>query len=195
LAHGCNDSRGSSISAASQIDFDTMRSPREVFESMRASAEALRRFRIGLPEPDGLAGGAPTRQALGELFVAALSARDTAALGNLLVTRAEFAYLYYPLSRDALSANGMPPDRRWELLELSSQTSVARALSQFGGRALTLVSLDCPNAPATIGVLAQHDGCTVHLARGDGSTFNGVLFGPIVEHQGHFKFIGYANDM
>ncbi len=181
--------------AYKRIDLDTMRITNQNIDSAFQIADAVRRFRQDLPEPAGLVDGAPSRQALAEAFVAALSAKDTKTLGQLAMSRAEFAYLYYPMSSDAMAPNGMPPTLRWDLLTLTSEKGIGRALERLGGRALTLVSLDCPNPPATIGALTQHDSCTIQIARADGSIFNGVLFGSILELDSHFKFIGYANDM
>jgi hypothetical protein len=182
--------------AYNRIDLDTMRIPNGIVDSAFQMADAIRRFRKDLPEPNGLENGASSRQALVEMFVAALATRDTKRLGELAMSRAEFAYLYYPLSRDAMApSGGMPPTLRWDLLTLTSEKGIARALERLGGQPLTLVSLDCPNPPGSMGMLVQHDGCTVQLARGDGTLFKGQLFGSILEQGGHFKFIGYVNDM
>jgi hypothetical protein len=158
--------------------------------------EMLRRFRAGLPEVRDLAGGATSRTALAEQFVAALGARDKAALGMLTLSRAEFAYVYFPTTPDASQPNGLPPTLRWDQITLASEKGIGRALERIGGRgALTLVMLDCPNAPISQGPVTVHDGCTVRLRLADGSEFNGRLFGPILEHARRYKFIGYSNDM
>ncbi len=157
--------------------------------------EMIRRFRAGLPDPKGLVGGADSRRALATQFVAALAAGNRTTLGELTLSRAEFAYLYYPNSRDAGMTNGMPPTLRWDLMTLSSEKGIARAIDRIGGKPLTLQALDCPNPPATTGTITMHDGCTVRIGLVDGTTFNGRLFGSIIEHAGRFKFAGYNNDM
>ena len=174
---------------------DTTRAPGTVIDSVFPMPEMIRRFRVGLPEPRGLIGGAESRQLLATQFVAALAARDRTALGRLTLSRAEFAYLYYPNSRDAAMANGMPPTLRWDVMTLASEKGVARALDRIGGKPLTLQALDCPTPPVTTGTITLHDDCTLRIARTDGSTFSGRLFGSIVEHAGRFKFAGYNNDM
>ena len=181
--------------AYERVPLDTTRTPGAVVDSVFPMPEMIRRFRLKLPDPKGLVGGADSRQALATRLVAALSAADRATLGQLTLSRAEFAYLYYPNSRDAGMTNGMPPTLRWDLITLSSEKGIARAIDRIGGKPLTLQSLDCPNPPATTGTITMHDGCTVRLGRADGTTFNGRLFGSIIEHAGRFKFAGYDNDM
>ncbi len=181
--------------AYNRIALDTARSPGTVIDSALPIAEAIRRFRKDLADPAALVGGAASRTALVEAFVAALSRKDSKALGRLAMSRAEFAYLYYPSSRDATAPNGMPPTVRWDLLTLASEKGIGRALERLGGQPLTLVTLACDTAPAKLGELTLHDGCTVRIAKGSGQEFDGVLFGSILELRGRFKFIGYANDM
>ena len=125
----------------------------------------------------------------------ALAAGDRLALGRLTLSRAEFAYLYYPASRDARMTNGLPPTLRWDLLTLNSEKGIARALDRIGRKPMRLGSVNCTDTPVTMGAIRQHDGCTVQLTLADSSAFAGRLFGSIIEHRGRFKFVGYSNDM
>ncbi len=181
--------------AYERVPLDTTRLPGAVVDSIFPMPEMIRRFRLNLPDPRGLVGGADSRQSLAMRFVAALATADRATLGQLTLSRAEFAYLYYPNSRDAGMTNGMPPTLRWDLMTLSSEKGIGRAIDRIGGKPLTLQSLDCPNPPTTSGTIAMHDDCTVRIGRADGTTFTGRLFGSIIEHAGRFKFAGYNNDM
>ena len=157
--------------------------------------EMIRRFRSGLPELTALQGGELSRQALITRFVAALAASDKVTLGQLVLSRAEFAYLYFPNSSDAAMANGLPPQRRWDQVTLRSEKGIGRALTRVGGKPLTLENFDCPNPPVTTGPMKLHTGCTVRLQQSGGEKFAGPLFGSIIEYAGRFKFVGYANDM
>ncbi|MBA3498360.1 MAG: hypothetical protein H0T86_14765, partial [Gemmatimonadales bacterium] len=69
-----------------------------VIDSALPIEEALRRFREGRTEPKALRGGVSSRESLARGFVAALEARDTAALRRLVLSAEEFAWLYYPAS-------------------------------------------------------------------------------------------------
>lgn len=181
--------------AYDRIPLDTTRAPGTVIDSTFPMPELMRRFRAGLAKPSGLIGGAPSRDALVRDFVAALAAGDTEALGRLTLSRAEFAYIYYPETRDAQVPNGLPPTLRWDLMTLNSEKGIARALDRLGRKPIRLDALDCPAAAVASGAIRQHDGCTVRLTVADSSTFAGRLFGSIVEHRGRFKFAGYSNDM
>ncbi len=181
--------------AYDRVPLDTTRPQGIVVDSVFPMPEMIRRFRAGLLDPRGLIGGADSRTALVTEFVAALASADRASLGRLTLSRAEFAYLYYPNSRDAGMTNGMPPTLRWDLMTLSSEKGIARAIERIGGKPLTLQSLDCPNPPVTTGTITMHDGCQVRIGQSDGSIFKGRLFGSIIEHAGRFKFAGYNNDM
>ncbi|MDZ7632338.1 MAG: hypothetical protein U5K74_13565 [Gemmatimonadaceae bacterium] len=182
--------------AYERIPLDTARRPGAVIDSVFPMPEMMRRFRDGLPEVRALHGGAESRRELAERFAAALAARDRATLGQLTLSRAEFAYLYFPNTADAASDNGLPPTLRWDQITLASEKGIARALERVGGRgALTLIQLDCPNPPVSQGPVTLHDGCSIRLKQAEGTEFDGRLFGPIMEYAGTFKFIGYANDM
>jgi hypothetical protein len=77
--------------------------------------EEIRRFRADLPgAPAGLdAGASPSRDALVARFVQAVEALDTAAVRDMVVSRAEFAYLYYPFTRFAKLPQQLSPALVW----------------------------------------------------------------------------------
>jgi hypothetical protein len=181
--------------AYERVSLDTSRTPGTIIDSVFPMPEMIARFRTGLPQLAAMQGGELSRQALVSRFVAALAASDKTALGQLAISRAEFAYLYFPNSSDAAMPNGLPPQRRWDQINLRSEKGIGRALTRLGGKPLTLDSFDCPNPPVTTGLMTLHDGCTVRLHRADGEKFAGPLFGSILEYAGRFKFVGYANDM
>lgn len=181
--------------AYQRIPLDTSHVPGGVIDSVFPMPEMIRRFRAGLPELSSLQGGEMSRQALVTRFVAALAAADKPTLGRLTLSRAEWAYLFFPNTADAANANGLPPQRRWDQLTLRSEKGIGRALARLGGRPLTLGSLACPNPPVTSGPMTLHAGCRLTLKLPDGSTFSGPLFSSMIEYAGRFKFVSYANDM
>lgn len=182
--------------AYSRIALDTTRKSGGVIDSVFPMPEMMRRFRVNLPELRALDGGAASRQALATEFVAALSSRDKATLGRLTLSRAEFAWLYFPITPNAARDNGLPPTLMWDQITLASEKGIGRALDRIGGRgALTLERLDCPKPPVTQGPATLHEDCTLVLRNADGAEYKGRLFGPILEYGGRFKFIGYTNDM
>ena len=181
--------------AYDRLPMDTARTPGAVVDSVFAMPEMIRRFRDGLPPTAALIDAPRSQRDLVEQFVRALGQSDRMTLGRLTLSRAEFAYVYYPLSPDAQRDNGLPPQRRWDQLTLASEKGIGRALTRLGQRALTFDAVTCAEAPVRSGALTVHNGCTVRVKLPDGTTFNGPLFSAIIEFAGGFKFYGYANDM
>ena len=84
-----------------------------VVDSILPREEALRRFREGLAPVDSLAGGAGSRDELVAAFVRAIAAADTAAIARMAVSRAEFAYLYYPTAVEGKPPYDLEPGLMW----------------------------------------------------------------------------------
>ena len=137
----------------------------------------------------GLAGGAPSREALVRGFVTALERRDTAALVDLVLTRAEFASVYYPTAREALPPYELPQDLMWFRLVGESDRGLRRALDELGGRPLRYAGHTC-GAPRREGENRLWGWCRVRLGEDEIS-----IFGLIVERDGRFKFVSYANKL
>ena len=183
------------VYAYDRLSLDTTRAPGSVIDSVFPMPEMIRRFQRGLAPVTALRGGARSRQQLVAAFIGALATRDKSRLGTLVLSRAEFAYVYFPNAPDGVNPNGLPPTLRWDGIVRNSEKGVARALTRIGGKPLTLESLDCRSAPVSTGATTLHDGCTVRIVARDGTRFDGRLFGSIIEYAGRFKFVSYTNDM
>ncbi len=125
----------------------------------------LARFRDGLGEPAALAGGAASRDALVRAFVRALESRDTSALAALLLTRAEFAYLYYPTNLEAQPPYNLSPGLMWFMLEGRSRRGLTQALEQRSGQPLRYAGYSCA-ASQRQGENTVWTGCTVRRHEG-----------------------------
>ena len=178
-----------SVAAASVAD-----APVVVVDSALPREEEMRRFTRGLTEPTALAGGAPSADALVARFVRALETRDTAALRDLRIDRAEFAYLYYPTAKLATPPYDLPPGLMWFQLEGNSGRGLLHALEERGGRPLSVVGHRCDRAERE-GENRVHGGCVVRRVQAPGDTVHEPLFGGIVERGGVFKFVSYANKL
>jgi hypothetical protein len=165
-----------------------------VVDSILPLDEALRRFRADLPEVSTLAGGGDSRDELVRQFLAAVESRDTAAIRAMVVSRAEYAWLYYPTSIVSREPFDQMPQVNWFLGHEDSQKGIARVLDRFGGSTLAASGYDCPEAPAMDGRLRFWHQCTVSI-RHAGTPRRLRLFGSIAELDGHFKFYSYANDL
>jgi hypothetical protein len=164
-----------------------------VVDSIVPQGEALARFRKGLPEVDRLTGGAPSRDALVQRFVTALARGDTATLGDLLLTRAEFAWLYYPTNPQGLPPYSLPPGLMWDMHALQSAKGLRRALADFGGRPLGYAGYACDPDVSRQGQNVVAGPCTIRVGVGGTDTLR--LFGLIVERGGRHKFVSYANKL
>lgn len=156
--------------------------------------EALARFRDGLPAATRLEGGASSRDALVRAFISALEANDTSAVRRLHVSRAEYAYLYFPTSVYMNKPYRQDPAVAWFLSVQNSEKGITRILRRLGGRALTFGGYDC-GAEGREGKNIFWRSCTVnYFDPQDGARVTRRLFGAIIERDGQYKFLSYAND-
>ena len=163
-----------------------------VVDSILPIAEHLRRFRAGLPETDALRGASASVTALVGRWASAVSRHDTADLNAMVVDRAEFAWLYYPGSKLSQPPYEAPPELLWAQFLINSDDGARRLLKRFGGAALVVKSVSCPSIE-TEGQNRLHERCVVRVKAGDVITGPSQLFGTILERDGRFKFVGFAN--
>jgi len=161
-------------------------------DSVLPRDQALARFRRDLPEPQELEGGALSPDALVRRFLRALEAADTTALARLALTRAEFAYLYYPYAPESQPPYDLDPGLSWFLLEGRSQKGLRRALQDFGGRPVQAAGWSCQAVRAQ-GPARIWDGCVVQRVGSAGDTVAESLFGSILEYRGRYKFVSLAS--
>jgi hypothetical protein len=132
--------------------------------------------------------GAPSRDSLLRLFETALEKRDTVGLDKLQITREEFAYLYYPESRMARPPYELGPELMWMQIRSQRDRGLHRLVAKLGGTRLRIRALECqlPN---------RENAVVIHqcAARTNGHGDPRQLFGSIIERDGRFKFVGYAN--
>jgi len=167
-----------------------------VIDSALPIPELLARFRATVSDtPTTLAGGAPSADALARELLAAVSARDTVAVRGLLLSRAEFAWLYYPHARYTAPPYELGPELVWFTSSAASEKGAARLLARFGGRPLRFEQLVCPDSTDTEGPNVIQRGCVVRFAPGDSAVRELQLFGALLRRDGRYKFLSYANDL
>jgi len=162
-------------------------------DSILPPEEEERRFREGLAEPGGLERGAASRQALVRGFVRAVERADTAAVRRMIVSRAEFAYLYYPSTEFTHPPRRMSPALLWFLTMQESEKGIGRLFARRAGKPLGYISSRCAPEPRVEGANRLWDRCTVTV-RTDGGTKEERLFSTIIERDGRFKFVSYQNE-
>ncbi|HEV8599534.1 MAG TPA: hypothetical protein VGQ69_09255 [Gemmatimonadales bacterium] len=183
---------------AAQVALDTARpwrKPGDKIDSLLPMAEYLRRFRAGLPQPVRLAGGEVSREALARRFLAAIAAQDSAALIELALTRAEFAWLVFSDHRYVDPPYELDPEIFWMQLTAESAKGITRALRRYQSHSLTFLALQCQRdtlqirrGPAKLWgpcALRYRDGAREETRR---------LFGSLVERDGRVKLLSFAND-
>lgn len=166
-----------------------------VVDSILPMDEQLRRFRADLGAPvDSLRNAQPSINALVRRWAAAVSARDTSTLNALLLDRAEFAWLYFPGSKLSKPPYEAPPQLLWAQILANSEGGAQQLLKRFGGARLDIVSVNCAAPTDTTANSIVHSACEVR-GRTSAGEVREKLFGSIVEHNGQFKFLGYANSL
>lgn len=167
-----------------------------VVDSALPIAELERRFRVGLDSVSTLDDGAArSRDALVARFVRALESRDTASLRAMAITRGEFAWLYYPSTIYARPPYETGPETIWQLMSARSAGGLSRVVARVGGAPIRLLGYACAAAPKIEGPNRYHEQCYLRYQRaGTDSVERRRLFGSIMERNGRFKFVGYAND-
>lgn len=155
----------------------------------------LIRFRSGMPAVDRLSGGASSREELASRFLQAVTARDTATLRQLVLSKAEFAWLYYPTAREALPPYDLDPGLMWFAHEGRSEGGIRAALEVLGGRGDTYLGLDCPVPARQEGRNSLWGFCRIRHRPQGGAASTDQLFGLIIERDGVYKVVSYANKL
>lgn len=166
----------------------------QVLDTLHTTEESLRRFRADLPQVTQLSPAFASAEDVARTYVAALAANDRVALARTLMTRAEFAWLYYPENPISKPPYELPVGIAWFELEGNSLAGMRRALTSYGGRRIALRSLECADRPVVQGENRLWTGCIVTLTE-DGREARLRLFGSILERHGAFKLASAANDL
>lgn len=165
-----------------------------VIDSVLPIGVALESFRSGLSRPAGLSGGFGSREALVRAFVAALEATDTSALRRMVLGKAEFAWLYYPSSHLSRPPYELPPELLWFQMQGQSDKGASLLLSDRAGIDVGYLGHDCASERRE-GENRVHGHCVLRRATAAGDTVGERLFGLVMERNGRFKFVSYANKL
>jgi hypothetical protein len=174
---------------------DSLRkTPGYVVDSVFSPEENLRRFQstVSGPAPDRLSGGASTTDALLRRYWALLVNKDTLAMTPLIVSRAEYAYLYFPESTEG--ANGMPPHIGWELILSQTGRGLTRALLAAERGSVTVLRTECSALPVRMGRNTIYGPCGIVIQR-DGTEATIWLAKTLIERDGVHKLLGLQNEL
>jgi hypothetical protein len=155
---------------------------------------ALERFRRDLPRTAGLTGGVASREELVRRFIAALEASDTTALRRMVLQKDEFAWLYYPTMVFSRPPYELQPALLWFQMSGQTEKGASLLLSDRAGAPLGYVGHDCASERRE-GENTIYGHCVVRRVTAPGDTVRDRLFGLIVERDGIYKFVSYANKL
>ncbi|MBX3148192.1 MAG: hypothetical protein KF785_15620 [Gemmatimonadales bacterium] len=168
--------------------------PATVIDSAVPIEIAVSRFRETIPEPAPVdLDGASSRDALVAGFLDALEQNDIPALNRLLISRAEFAYLYFPSSIYMNRPYQQDPSLVWFMMVNNSERGLRRVLTRDGGRPLGIRGYRCPEEPLIEGENRIWRDCVL-LGTRDGAPIERRLFGAIIERNQRAKFLTYTSE-
>ena len=176
---------------------DSLRkTPGYIIDSILPPAEALRRLQqeVTDPIPTRLTGGADSRAALIRAYWEALQRTDTTLIRSLVVSKAEFAYLYFPESSPF--ASGMQPVPAWVLYEAQTGRGLTAASSQAreaaAGRAV-LRDVTCRAGGRMEGASETSGPCGVVVRWPDQRTDTLWIASTVIRRDGRYKLLGLDN--
>ncbi len=156
----------------------------------------LHRFRATLADtPTTLVGGASSPEALTRTLLRALETQDTATVQRLVLSASEFAWLHYPHTRFTRPPYEMGPELLWLQLGMASEKGAVRLIRRYGGVPLRFEALACPDSATIEGPNRIWTGCRVRFAASDSTARELGLFGSLLQRDGRYKFVSYANEL
>jgi hypothetical protein len=166
-----------------------------VVDSFIPRDSSIQRFRKDLKPVAGLEHGYGSRDSLLAAYVRALAERDTGALASMAVSRAEFAYLYYPTAAEGLPPYDLEPGLMWDLLQQRSELGIRRALDVYGGQRLKLLGHECGTGVSREGANTVAGPCVLRLRDQRGQAVSVRVLNQILERGGRYKILSYANKL
>jgi hypothetical protein len=155
---------------------------------------ALTLFRQGIPPLDTLENASSSIDDLVSRFAGIVEKRDTAALREIVMSRREYAWLYYPTSRWTKAPTKQEPGLNWFLHIQNSQKGATRLLREHGGRPLRITRNECLGPARIEGSNTIWGDCRQTIVT-NGDSVVTRLFGGVIERAGRYKIFAYSNDL
>lgn len=138
-----------------------------------------------------LTNGSFDRDTLVKVFLDAVQKNDTAILLSINMNRDEFNDVYYPGHPQSLPPYDLSSQLMWYRLSSNSDKGLRRLLRDFGGQ-LTTSGFECDK------IVHMENGNTIHSRcafRIPDRKEKLMLFSSIIERDGQFKILSYANEL
>ena len=172
---------------------DSEREPSAIVDRSIPIQDALREFQGSVGRVDTLSHAARDRDALVADFVDALERNDSTRLVQLFISKAEFAWLYFPTSIYTQKQYELTPEIAWLLTVADSEKGFKRLTDRLGGRQLAYAGVDCQRQERDGRHMYWRDCFMKYTHPGEGEVLR-RLFGSIIGRDGKYKFLSYAND-
>lgn len=168
-----------------------------VVDSIFPVEEEIRRFKAvrNGATATRLTHASESRDALVKRFIAAIEASDSADLRAMTISAAEFIDLYYPSSIYAKPPYKQSPELFWFLLRQNSEKGIKRLLERYSGTSLNFRSYSCNEQPLIQAENRFWSECVVRWSPTRDAPNPMRIFGVIMEREGGFKFVSFANDL
>ena len=190
LAAACNRDRPAAATAAAT---DSASPTPQHVDSVVPREVAIERFRQGTQPVTSFTGGAKSRDALVQAWVKAIETADTAALRRMLVSRDEFAWLYYPTASQGLPPYDLSPSLLWFMTDGQTAKGLRRLLEERAGKPMHFAGYSCDPKSTAEGENTVWGPCEIQQLRAPGDTVQERLFGLLVERGGEWKFLSYKS--
>jgi hypothetical protein len=181
--------------AAQSEDEILRQTPGYVVDTVHSPAEEIRRFQTGLAPVTTLSGGASDRDSLVRRYMDAMDAGDSLALRAMHLDRSEFGYIYFPDTKFATELYALPPGVVWFQITAGSNKGLTRASKALKGRGARYEGHSCNDTPEEYAGYRLWTECVVRMRVPGREVVSDRLFGSIIERQGQFKFVSYANGL
>jgi hypothetical protein len=143
----------------------------------------------GVDDDAPLRGASPSLTAIGEAVVAGLAAEDRDALAGLLVDRRDFeGRLFEALSNHPAAAQ-MGPALLWDMQTREGADELDRALREYGGRPLTLRSVEALAVERRQGIVIHRRPRLRVVDSSNGEVFSLQILGSVIEHVASGSFV------
>ena len=174
----------------------TGRSPLEhspgYFPPADPESASVRLGRREAPEvADLFQGGAASMEGFGRAVVAALNARDEAALHALRVTQGEFETILWREFPESRPITNITADDAWSMSEPRSRAGANRAMGIHGGRRLRFQTIEAARVQPFTNFLLHRDVVIVAVDEATGEVHRMTLAPSVAERKGRFKALLY----
>jgi hypothetical protein len=124
-------------------------------------------------------------------ILATLNARDKHTLELYRINKREHDELLWP-EFPAKDLN-TPMEFNWDMLNTRSWVNAGRAIEDWGGKNLTLISLEFVRGIEPYETFVLHRGTVVTARTGSGDEVRLRIIGSVVELDGQFKVLSYKD--